>query len=91
MPTVKVRLAVLVRSLGDELLLAEAMLFPEAACLHRQTAQVRRMLAAVDCDVDRLRRVRIGSLRLGELALGQFRRLHQREVDTLRQSVGLEA
>jgi 23S rRNA pseudouridine2605 synthase len=53
--------------------------------------QVRRMLAAVDCEVDRLRRVRIGGLRLGDLELGHYRRLHQREIDSLRQSVGLEA
>jgi pseudouridine synthase len=53
--------------------------------------QVRRMLAAVNCEVDRLRRVRIGSLRLGDMELGQVRRLHQREIDSLRQSVGLEA
>jgi len=52
--------------------------------------QVRRMLDAVDCAVERLRRVRIGTLRLGELEVGEFRRLHQREIDALRESVGLE-
>ncbi|HET6319814.1 MAG TPA: pseudouridine synthase [Chloroflexota bacterium] len=52
--------------------------------------QVRRMLDAVDCVVERLRRVRIGSLVLGDLALGNFRRLHTREVAALRESVGLE-
>ena len=53
--------------------------------------QVRRMLDAVGCVVERLRRVRIGSLLLGDLALGQFRRLHAREVSALRGLVGLEA
>jgi 23S rRNA pseudouridine2605 synthase len=53
--------------------------------------QVRRMLDAVDCAVDRLRRVRIGSLLLGDLTMGQHRRLHAREVAALRESVGLEA
>jgi len=49
------------------------------------------MLAEVGCEVGRLRRVRIGSLRLGDLGTGQFRRLQQKEVDALRESVGLEA
>ena len=53
--------------------------------------QVRRMLDAVDCAVERLRRVRIGSLLLGDLALGEFRRLHAREIASLRESVGLDA
>jgi 23S rRNA pseudouridine2605 synthase len=53
--------------------------------------QVRRMLNAVDCVVDRLRRVRIGTLKLHDLELGAFRRLQQREIATLRESVGLEA
>jgi 23S rRNA pseudouridine2605 synthase len=53
--------------------------------------QVRRMLAAVDCHVERLRRVRIGSLGLGELNVGHFRRLQTHEIARLRRSVGLEA
>jgi 23S rRNA pseudouridine2605 synthase len=53
--------------------------------------QVRRMLDAVDCEVERLRRVRIGSLPLGDLELGRFRSLSEREVALLRQSVGLDA
>jgi 23S rRNA pseudouridine2605 synthase len=53
--------------------------------------QVRRMLEAVDCAVERLRRVRIGTVLLGDLALGHNRRLQPREVATLRESVGLEA
>jgi 23S rRNA pseudouridine2605 synthase len=53
--------------------------------------QVRRMLDAVGCVVDRLRRVRIGSLQLGNLELGRHRSLFEREVVLLRESVGLEA
>jgi 23S rRNA pseudouridine2605 synthase len=53
--------------------------------------QVRRMLAAVGCGVERLQRVRIGPLLLGELRPGQHRELRPREVETLRAAVGLEA
>jgi 23S rRNA pseudouridine2605 synthase len=52
--------------------------------------QVRRMLAAVDCDVLRLRRVRIGSLLLGDLNVGEYRHLNARESSALRASVGLD-
>lgn len=53
--------------------------------------QVRRMLAAIDCEVDRLRRVRIGPLLLGDLQLGRSRVLHAREIAALRGCVGLDA
>jgi 23S rRNA pseudouridine2605 synthase len=53
--------------------------------------QVRRMLAAIDCHVERLRRVRIGPLQLGELEPRHFRRLKPAEVAALRESVALEA
>lgn len=53
--------------------------------------QVRRMLEAIDCQVDRLRRVRIGTLGIGELDVGHFRRLATHEIVRLRRSVGLEA
>ena len=52
--------------------------------------QVRRMLAAVGCEVERLRRVRIGPLVLGDLDLGRSRALQPREITALRDSVGLE-
>jgi 23S rRNA pseudouridine2605 synthase len=52
--------------------------------------QVRRMLAAIDCHVQRLRRVRIGPLLLGDLEVGQSRMLHAREVAGLRDCVGLD-
>jgi pseudouridine synthase len=52
--------------------------------------QVRRMLAAVGCDVRELQRIRIGPLPLGELQSGQHRELRPREVEALRAAVGLE-
>lgn len=53
--------------------------------------QVRRMLAALGSTVERLQRVRIGTLYLGNLQTGQHRALKAREVEALRTSVGLEA
>ncbi len=47
--------------------------------------QVRRMFEAVGMRVTRLRRVRIGSLALGDLAAGAARELEADEVETLRQ------
>ena len=53
--------------------------------------QVRRMLAAIGCPVERLVRVRIGPLLLGEMPLGAQRDLRPREVAALRECVGLDA
>jgi 23S rRNA pseudouridine2605 synthase len=53
--------------------------------------QVRRMLAAIGCPVERLLRVRIGPLLLGDLGLGEHRELRPREVAALRECVGLDA
>jgi 23S rRNA pseudouridine2605 synthase len=53
--------------------------------------EVRRMLATVGCSVERLQRVRIGPLQLGDLEVGAHRPLRAREVEALRASVGLEA
>jgi 23S rRNA pseudouridine2605 synthase len=52
--------------------------------------QVRRMLAALGCGVDRLERVRVGPLRLGDLEPGRHRNLRPREVAALRTAVGLQ-
>ncbi len=52
--------------------------------------QVRRMLAAVGCGVESLQRVRIGPLLLGDLKSGEHRPLRKREVEALREAVGLE-
>jgi pseudouridine synthase len=51
--------------------------------------QARRMFDAIGHSVIQLRRVRIGALTLGGLALGQTRELTQREVETLRGQAGL--
>lgn len=48
--------------------------------------QVRRMCKAVGLTVHRLRRVREGSLRLGELPAGSWRWLTEEELEQLRQS-----
>jgi 23S rRNA pseudouridine2605 synthase len=53
--------------------------------------QVRRMLAAIDCPVERLLRVRIGPLLLGEMPRGAHRDLRPREIAALRECVGLDA
>jgi pseudouridine synthase len=50
--------------------------------------QVRRMLAAVGLPVERLQRVRIGPLELGDLPLGASRPLSRSEVAALRASTG---
>lgn len=85
MPTVKVQLAVLVRALGDELMLAEALLFPEAACLHRQTAQLRRMLGKrVRELIERVPAGQIYRRRMAELP--ELRRVEV-EVPPIRQDV----
>ncbi len=46
--------------------------------------QVRQMMKAVGYDVDRLLRLRIDQLRLGELQPGQWRRLSGEEIDRLK-------
>lgn len=45
--------------------------------------QVRRMAEAVDNQVDSLQRIRFGPLELGELGLGESRKLSTRETDSL--------
>lgn len=52
--------------------------------------QIRRMLALFGLEVVRLRRVRIGPLRLGDLPVGKWRSLGDDEVRALRRAVGLE-
>ncbi|WP_205745755.1 pseudouridine synthase [Egibacter rhizosphaerae] len=53
--------------------------------------EVRRLLAAVGHPVQRLARVRIGPLTLGELSTGKYRPLNGREVRDLYRAVGLGA
>jgi cytidylate kinase len=50
--------------------------------------QVRRMFGAVDAPVHRLMRVRIGTLRMGDMALGETRRLSATERGQLEQLIG---
>lgn len=50
--------------------------------------EVRRMFDAVGHEVVRLRRVRYGPIRLGQLALGQWRHLDDRELDALERLTG---
>ncbi len=51
--------------------------------------EVRRLCAAAGLEVRRLCRVAYGPVHLGDLAPGQWRRLTQDEVRTLRRTVGL--
>lgn len=44
---------------------------------------IRRLLSALDVDVKRLVRVKIGGLKLGDLAKGQWRELEPRDLSTL--------
>lgn len=49
--------------------------------------QIRRMFESVGYKVERLVRVRIGNLRLGDLARGHWRALSKREIETVKAAV----
>lgn len=49
--------------------------------------QIRRMFAAVGCEVRRLIRIRFGPLELGDLPIGCWRELTAQEVNALRRAV----
>ncbi len=51
--------------------------------------QIRRMFAAIGLPVRKLKRIRIGSVRLGRLPAGQHRELRSQEVESLRRLVQL--
>ena len=51
--------------------------------------QIRRMCERVGLDVRDLRRVRVGPMRMGSIAEGQWREMTQRDVDSLRDAAGL--
>jgi len=53
--------------------------------------QIRRMIAAVGCRVEYLRRVRIGPITLGALRTGHWRHLTRDEVGLLYQATGIAA
>lgn len=59
--------------------------------LEGRQREVRRMLAAIGCSVEQLLRIRVGPLTLGELKPGEHRVLRPREVEALREAVGLDA
>jgi 23S rRNA pseudouridine2605 synthase len=59
--------------------------------LEGRQREVRRMMAALGCMVEQLIRVRVGPLSLGDLKPGEHRELRPREVQALRECVGLEA
>jgi pseudouridine synthase len=52
--------------------------------------QIRRMFYAVDYEVKRLVRVRIGNLRLGDLPRGQWRALSHSELEGLKRSSAIK-
>ena len=49
--------------------------------------QVRRMFAAVGCDVKRLRRIKFARLTLEGVGAGKFRKLTAAEVDALKKNI----
>lgn len=49
--------------------------------------QIRRMCEALGCEVRRLRRVRVGDVRLGDLSDGEWRFLTEKEIASLRRRV----
>lgn len=51
--------------------------------------QIRRMAEAVGHPVKRLIRVRVGPIRLGELAPGRWRHLSQHEIRQVRETIGV--
>lgn len=51
--------------------------------------QVRRMFDAIGHPVRRLKRVAMGPIHLGELSLGQVRRLSESRIQSLRQAAGV--
>ena len=53
--------------------------------------QIRRMCEAVDLEVARLRRIAIGSVKLGMLQTGEWRDLSPTEVENLFKSAGVKA
>ena len=51
--------------------------------------QVRRMCEKIGHPVRRLKRVAVGPIRLGELSLGEMRRLSRGQLQALREAAGL--
>ena len=53
--------------------------------------QIRRMCEAVDLEVARLRRIAVGSVKLGMLQTGEWRDLTSAEVESLFKAAGVKA
>lgn len=62
----------------------------ELTLVEGRKREVRRMLRAVDLPVQRLARVRVGPVELGDIAQGKFRPLTTKEVGGLYAAVGLD-
>jgi 23S rRNA pseudouridine2605 synthase len=69
-------------SAGDKTLL-------EIVLAEGRKREIRRMLGAVDVPLERLARVKLGPIALGELAPGKYRPLNHAEVRALYRCVGL--
>ena len=52
--------------------------------------QVRRMFAAIDCEVKKLKRIKFANLTIHDLKIGQYRRLTEAELENLYQMAGLK-
>ena len=53
--------------------------------------QVRRMLAAIGCDVKKLRRIRFANLTIQNLKIGEYRKLTETEIKNLYEMTGIES
>jgi 23S rRNA pseudouridine2605 synthase len=53
--------------------------------------QIRRMVVALHNEVDELKRVRIGNIRLGKLHIGEYRPIEGDELTTFLTSLGLRS
>lgn len=63
----------------------------EVTVVEGRKREIRRMLGAVGLRVQRLARVRVGPVELGDIAQGKFRPLTSKEVGALYAAVGLDA
>ena len=52
--------------------------------------QVRRMFAAIDCEVKKLKRIKFANLTIRDLKIGQYRRLTETELENLYRMAGLK-
>jgi 23S rRNA pseudouridine2605 synthase len=62
----------------------EAQHWYEIALLEGKNRQIRRMLEGIGHEVRRLRRVAFGSVKLGDMKAGEYRKLTDRELGGLK-------